>query len=217
MMIFRQIRGFALVAMAAMSFAAWDSAHAGSLLITGTPAAAFSGQAYKFKPTVTGAAKGKTLTFKSKDVPGWAKFDAKTGTVTGTPGKADANQRDTMYIVVKDGVSTAWMMVTIKVREGKKAPAVAVTAPVVKKAVTLTWKAPNANIDNTPINSTLAGYRVVYGTAADKMNTKLEVAGAAMTSIRVEDLTAGTYFFAVKAYNKDGVESDLSTVMWKTL
>ena len=211
----RHVRGFALVALKTFSFGAWDASHAASLLITGTPGTATSGETYRFKPTVTGAAKGKSLTFTSKNVPAWARFDPKTGLISGKPAKTDANKRYPMYIIVNDGVSSAWMQVTVKVNPG--IPPLSVKLPSVKRSVTVSWKAPSANVDNSPVHSSLAGYRVFYGKSADKLSTKLDVVGATMTSVCIEDLMPGTYFFAVKAYGKDGVESELTPVMQKTL
>lgn len=68
--------------------------------------------------------------------------------------------------------------------------------------VTLAWD-PNPESD-------LAGYRILYGTSAGNATNVLEV--GKVTQVAVFNLTQGaTYYFAAKAYNQGGLESDPST------
>jgi Putative Ig domain len=172
--------------------------------ISGTPSlTATVGTAYNFAPTAKDA-NGDALAYSITNKPTWATFSTATGALTGTPTAAGTFAN--IVISVSDG----------KVKTSLPAFAVNVVAPVKKYGVTLSWKAPTMNDDFSPLTD-LAGYRVMYGTSANNMTTKLELPGATMTSVRVEELVSGTYFFAVKAVRKDGVESNLTETVWKTL
>lgn len=73
--------------------------------------------------------------------------------------------------------------------------------------VTLAW---DANTD-----AGLAGYKVYYGTASRNYSTVIDVAN--VTTYAVTGLTAGTYFFAVTAYNTAGAESSFSNEVSTTI
>jgi hypothetical protein len=75
----------------------------------------------------------------------------------------------------------------------------------------LTWVAPTENADGTAVTD-LAGYTVYYGTNPSDLTESVTVSGAASTSTEVKDLPAGTYYFAVSAYNAMGLESQQSNV-----
>jgi len=174
-----------------------------ALTIAGVPAiAVVVGHAYSFKPAATGAA-GSPLTFSVQNKPSWMSFAGTTGLLSGTPTAAGRYANITMS--VSDGKATASL-----------APFTVTVSPAVLSAVTLHWVAPTENVDGSPLVN-LAGYRVQYGTDSAHMNEQLEIPGTDLTSVSIEGLAAGTYYFAVKAYNTDTLESELSEVIWKTL
>ena len=76
---------------------------------------------------------------------------------------------------------------------------------------TLTWVAPTENADGSPVTD-LAGYTLYYGTNPSDLTQSITVSGAATTTTEVKDLPAGTYYFAVSAYNAMGLESQQSNV-----
>jgi hypothetical protein len=76
---------------------------------------------------------------------------------------------------------------------------------------TLAWVAPTENADGTPVTD-LAGYTLYYGTNPSDLTQSITVSGAATTTTEVKDLPAGTYYFAVSAYNAMGLESQQSNV-----
>ena len=76
---------------------------------------------------------------------------------------------------------------------------------------TLDWVAPTENADGTAITD-LAGYTVYYGTNPSDLTQSLNVSGGATTTTALTDLPAGTYYFAVAAYNAMGVEGQQSNV-----
>jgi hypothetical protein len=77
---------------------------------------------------------------------------------------------------------------------------------------TLSWMAPDENTDGTPLTN-LAGYRIYYGTVADVLDQVIDIPSVGVTTYVVENLTAGTYYFSIRAYNSAGAESALSNVV----
>jgi len=157
---------------------------------------------YSFTPTASDA-DGDTLTFSVQNKPSWASFNTATGALLGTP--AAAGQYSNIVISVSDGkatVSLAAFNLTI--------------SPPVLGSATISWTPPAANIDGTALTN-LAGFRVLYGTDPNQLTQSLELPSATFTNVQIEDLTPGTYYFAVKAYTASAVESDASPVVWKTI
>jgi hypothetical protein len=79
---------------------------------------------------------------------------------------------------------------------------------------TLSWDAPTANADGTPLTE-LAGYRIYYGTSPKVYSAIIDV-GNSMTYV-INNLARGTYYFAVTAYNVWGNESSYSREVMKTI
>lgn len=162
----------------------------------------FIGDTYIFKPTASDA-DGDTLTFSVQNKPSWAAFNTADGTLSGTP--TAAGQFANVTISVSDGKATVAL-----------APFTLTVSPVVYGSATLSWTKPTQNIDGTPLVD-LAGYRVYYGNDPSNLDQRLELPSADLTSVSVEELRSGTYFFAVKAFNTSAMESALSEVVWKTI
>jgi hypothetical protein len=78
-------------------------------------------------------------------------------------------------------------------------------SPSSAKALTLSWEAPTQNTDGTPLLD-LRGYRIYYGTTPQILNT-VDVDNPGLTTYVIDNLTAGTYYFAVTSYNSAGVDS----------
>jgi predicted phage tail protein len=55
--------------------------------------------------------------------------------------------------------------------------------------------------------SDLAGYHIHYGTTAGALTSEIDVPGAQTTTYEISNLSAGTYYFTVTAYNSMGEES----------
>jgi hypothetical protein len=91
---------------------------------------------------------------------------------------------------------------------------------------TLTWSppAPGAATPGaatpgaaTPGADPIAGYRIYVGTAPDALHPEAVVADPGATRYVVRKLPKGPHYFAVRSYDADGVESDATPVVSKTI
>lgn len=80
----------------------------------------------------------------------------------------------------------------------------------------LSWTAPTQNTDGTPLTN-LAGFRVQYGTSQTALDQSVSVTNAATTARTITALPAGTWYFGVRAVTTQGVESNLSAIVSKTI
>lgn len=83
-------------------------------------------------------------------------------------------------------------------------------------AVTLNWTPPTENVNGTPLTN-LAGYNIHYGTASGDYTQTISVSNAGIATYVVDDLTPGTYYFAVGAVNSQGTESPVSSEVSATV
>ena len=88
-------------------------------------------------------------------------------------------------------------------------------APVVGSA-TLAWAAPQTNADGTSL-ADLAGFRILYGTAPGSYSQTITVNSPSTLTYAVSNLSAGTYYFVVKAFDTSNNESTASTEVTKTV
>ncbi len=83
-------------------------------------------------------------------------------------------------------------------------------------AVTLSWLPPTTNTNGTTLTD-LAGYRIYYGQSPTAMTDVIDISNAGLTAYMVENLSAGTWYFAIKAVTSTGIESSLSNVASETI
>jgi len=163
---------------------------------------------YSFRPDVHDP-DGDVLVFQVSRKPAWAAFNPATGELSGTPSAGTTGTYTDITIFVSDGeLKTALAPFTIEVT---KSPATGSTA-----SASLAWSAPTENEDGSPLTD-LAGYRVYYGTSASDLSKRIDVGNPATTSTVVQNLTPGTWFFAISAYTQTGVESTRSQVASKVI
>jgi hypothetical protein len=169
--------------------------------ISGSPVKSVTvGSAYTFKPTASDA-NGDTLKFSILNKPSWATFSTTTGALTGTPTAAAVGTYANIGISVSDGKTSVAL------------PAFAVTVSQIATGnVTLDWSPTTENVDGSVLTN-LAGYRLHYGTSATSLTHTVQIASAGVTNYVVENLSAGTWYFAVTSYSSAGVESALSGVL----
>jgi hypothetical protein len=159
---------------------------------------------YAFQPSASDA-DGNTLTFSIQNKPAWATFNTSTGRLSGTPALTDVASFPNIIISVSDGTASAslpaFSLSVLQASSGK---------------ATVTWTAPTANVDDSPLTN-LASYRINYGRAADELDQSATVSNPGLTSYTVENLSQGTWYFAVVAVNSAGGESGPSNIASKTI
>jgi hypothetical protein len=170
--------------------------------ITGTPPTSVTaGTAYRFQPVTTDP-NGDTLSYNIAGKPAWATFSKTSGALTGTPNAAQAGAYSNVVITVSDGrVSTALAAFSITVIQ----PGSGVGS------ATLSWSAPTQNTDGSAITG-LGGYVIYHGLDPNALTNTVRVANPGITTYVIDNLPAGTHYFALAAFTTAGVESGLSAV-----
>jgi hypothetical protein len=168
--------------------------------ISGQPPTSVNvGSAYNFIPAASDA-NGDALSFSIQNKPSWATFSAASGQLSGTPSAADAGSYANIIISVSDAVTTISLAaVTITVQQ------------ISNGAASLTWMPPTQMSDGAALTS-LAGYRIYYGTSPNTLTKTIQVANPGLASYTVENLSPATWYFAVTAYVTSGAESVLSSL-----
>lgn len=173
--------------------------------ISGSPTSSVAvGQAYSFQPAANDP-NGDQLTFSVANLPGWASFNASTGRISGTPTAAQVGAYSNITISVSDGtanVSLAAFSITV--------------SDVGTGTATLSWTPPTSNSDGTTLTN-LAGYHIRYGRTASNLDQTVSLDNPSINRYVVENLSAGTWYFAVMAVNASGVTSTLSNTSNKTI
>jgi hypothetical protein len=163
-----------------------------------------AGQAYSFSPTATDP-NGDALTFTATNVPAWASFNQSTGAVTGTPTGTDVGTYSNIRITVSDGTASATLA------------AFAITVTDVGTGVaTLSWTPPTQNSDGSALTN-LAGYLITYGRSASALDRSISLSNSSLSTFVVENLSSGTWYFAVSTVNGQGVSSSPSNIASKTI
>ena len=84
------------------------------------------------------------------------------------------------------------------------------------QAATLSWEAPTANTNGTALTD-LVGYRIYYGSSPEDLKQSVQIGTVGLQTYVVENLDAGTWYFAVMALASNGAGSALSNVVSKTI
>lgn len=183
---------------AASGSPATGAATSSALTISGSPAtSAMAGTSYSFRPSASDAS-GAALSFAIKNQPGWAKFDPATGTLAGTPTTAYVGNSGQIVITVSDGSTSATLA----------AFSIDVTQLPAGEAA-LSWTAPTVSETGTEP----AGYHIYYGETSTHLTHVVDVKSPGSTSFVVDNLTPGTWYFAIKSYNNADIESSLSAIV----
>lgn len=176
-----------------------------SLTISGKPASqAAVGASYEFLP-VPGTAAANTLTFSIANAPHWADFDPTTGRLSGIPQSGDLGSYAGIVITASDGVGSAQL-----------GPFAIVVGDTFTGTATLSWLPPTANEDGTAL-SWFRGYRIRYGQSANRLNQSVKLTNPSITRYMVENLAPGTWYFTIVTLAAEGVESDPSAMVSKTI
>jgi hypothetical protein len=81
---------------------------------------------------------------------------------------------------------------------------------------TLSWQAPTTTTQGTALTN-LAGYRIYYGTDSGDLTQSVQITSVGIQTYVIDNLGAGTWYFAIRAVTAAGVESALSEVVSKTI
>jgi hypothetical protein len=154
----------------------------------------------------------RAITYSIKNKPSWATFDA-YGHLFGKPAAANVGTYANIVISASDGISWASL----------PAFSITVTGPTSTGSTTTTtgsallqWHPPTLNTNGSTLTN-LAGYTIKYGTNASSLSSTVKVANPGLTSYQIDGLAAGTYYFAIAAYNSSGSTSSLSGLVSKTV
>ncbi|MEZ5498974.1 MAG: putative Ig domain-containing protein [Steroidobacteraceae bacterium] len=110
------------------------------------PATVTAGQNYSFTPSARDA-DGDALSFSIDNKPAWASFDARSGTLSGSPAGADVGTYSSIRVTASDGIaSTAMPLFSITVQ----------SAPVTSPTPPAPGNSP-PHITGTPASSVAAG------------------------------------------------------------
>jgi hypothetical protein len=168
------------------------------------PTSATIGEGYMFQPMASDA-DGDRLTFEIANRPDWANFNTTTGRLSGTPINNDSAFYSNIVISVRDGqMMSSLPAFTINVSQ------------IPTGSVTLNWTPPTQNEDNTVLTD-LTAYKIYYGLSEGNYTNQIWVDDAGLTSYIVDNLVPDTYYFVSTSINSNGIESDYSNVMMRTV
>ncbi|SDW28213.1 hypothetical protein SAMN04487960_10264 [Marinobacter mobilis] len=129
--------------------------------------------------------------------------DATNDTATGTPETGATGGDNTGDTVADNGTGTETGTATE-------------TQPA--NSALLSWTAPLTRVNGESLAmGEIAGFEVVYGTSADSLDTSLAIGDASVDELLVDELTAGTWYFAIRTLDTDGNRSALSEVVYKQI
>jgi Putative Ig domain/Fibronectin type III domain len=192
-------------------------AQGSSTSANGAAPQAFVGVPFSFTPT--GAVSKRGLTYTANGLPGWLKINSRTGTLSGTPAAPDAGQSSTVTITATRRV--------MRIRFSSKvlgpfvvavatAPGDVTGTPAVPSggagSATVRWSIP-ASSTEAPVS----GYRIYYGNAPSDLRMVADVKRADSGSHIISGLATGTWYFGIRAYSSEGIESELSNLGSKTI
>lgn len=83
-------------------------------------------------------------------------------------------------------------------------------------AATLSWEAPTTDTNGAALTN-LAGYRIYYGSSETGLTQLVSLDTVSTQTYVIDNLTPGTWFFAIRAVTENGVESAMSDVVSKTI
>jgi hypothetical protein len=124
-------------------------------------------------------------------------------------GKPAAGTFSNIVISVSDGNSTASLA-------SFSIAVAAADADIGTGVATVSWLPPTTRSDGSALTN-LAGYKLYYGTSGSEFDHVITIDNAGLASYVVERLSTGTYYFAVSAFDSDGLESAQSTVGSKVI
>ena len=174
-------------------------------VISGSPQTAMlRKETYVFQPSASDP-DGDRLRFSIQQKPPWAQFDEKTGTLSGTPKTDDVGEYIAITISVSDG------------RHRVSLPSFSIAVyHSGDESATLSWMPPTEYADGSVLKD-LDGYYIYVGQSEDALHRVIGIRNEGLTRYVVEELYPATWYFAMTAYDKEGIESRRSPVVSTTI
>ena len=166
--------------------------------------AIMTGDTYSFRPSASDP-DGDTLAFFVTNLPRWANFDSKTGTLSGQPVPGDEGIYTNIVISVSDG-STKVSLPAFSIEVTQTALG----------SMMLSWEPPTENEDGTALDN-LAGYKLYYGTTSGNYTRQVRINTPGLSSYVIENLLPDTYYIVATAFTTSGTESGYSNEAVKTV
>lgn len=175
--------------------------------VSGTPVRSVSaGNSYVFSPTGADP-EGRALVWSISNLPRWATFSTASGRLAGAPNASDVGTYSNLVITASDGTHrTSLPAFNVSVNSTGSSSG----------SATLSWIPPTRNANGTTLTN-LAGYRIYYGTSPGSLTRTVQVSNAGLTRYMLSDLSAATWYFAVRAYTSSGAESVNSNTVSKVV
>src|SRR5262249_23974649 len=130
---------------------------------------------------------------------------ASTGTLSGTPASSNVGSYPNNVISVSDGKASAAL------------PAFGIAVNAFSSGTAqLNWLPPTDNTNGSSITN-LAGFRIHYCTPSNNLRQTVQIANPGVTSYTLSNLSTGTWYFPIGAYNSRGTESTMSNVASKSI
>lgn len=112
------------------------------------------------------------------------------------------------------GIFTAFTLLLAGCNDQSASPATSATAAPVSRSATaeLSWEAPTTNTNGSALTD-LAGYRIYYGENRTRLSQAVEIKTIGVQTYVIDNLSAGTWYFAIMAVTSAGTESRLSDIV----
>ena len=92
------------------------------------------------------------------------------------------------------------------------------TSDALPGSTTITWTAPVARADGSPLSlAEIEGYRVYYGTSEGDYPNSIDIDDGTAVQVALNQLPPGTYYFVMTTCDDAGRESVFSPVLVKTI
>jgi len=141
---------------------------------------------------------------------GWENERGGEGTASGTSswqtsGIALELGENVITVTAEDGLgATRTRRITVNRESGETGSA------------TLSWAAPTTRTDGTPLDD-LAGYTILYGRMPGVYDYTIDIDNPGVLSYVVENLVSGEWYFSLVAVDANGVESDRSNEVTRSI
>lgn len=165
------------------------------------------------EPTISLSANPQSVTEGGSTTLTWSSSNANSCTAGGAwSGSKSASGSETVGPLNSD----SQFSITCSGTGGSTSASTTVNVTQGLRSVNVSWDAPTTRSDGSPLDD-LSGFRIYYGTTSNSYTQSVTVNDANSTSHVVSNLTPGTYYFAVTAFDGGNNESDYSTEVSLTI